>query len=175
MLDRLARIPTASTDRSQCHYHGSILPGPGRPHVFHRSSVDICGAGGMLMILTLSNFTVTSLLRRGSSAQALCLKGREDDGTSSEGFPISRHSLENVECLLTTTSTCFPLQKKSHSVMIGFCPDHEFLESGRCSPTRDGWNLKSQGDDPLPVWGALEPLDMTPDTLSHRRHLITTV
>jgi len=158
--------------------HRSILPSPGRPRVFRRNSIDACEAGVTLMILTSPDLTATALLRIGSSARALRLKSREDNGTSREGFPISRYGLENIERSLATTNTCFPLQKKSHSVTIGFRPDHEFLESGRCSPTRDGWNLKSQGDDLLPFCGVLESLNTSGPalgTLANCSHLIATI
>ena len=167
-----------SQDRPQCLDHGSILLSPGRPRIFCSSSVDTCGAGVMFVIPTSPNFIMTFLLKRGSSAQAPCLEGRNDDGTSSKGFPISHYSLENIKHSRTMASAHFPLQKKSHSVMIGFCPDHEFLESGRCLPTRDGWNLKSQGDDLLPSCGVLELLDTSSpalDTLSNCLHSIATI
>jgi len=88
--------------------HRSTLPSPGRPRLFRRSSVNTCRAGVTLMIPTLPDFAVTSLLRIGPSARDLRPKGSDDDGTGREGFPISCCDPENIEHSPVTIGTYSP-------------------------------------------------------------------
>ena len=147
------RDQTTVRNGLQCPDHRSFLPrSPERIRIFHRSNCD-----GSVRNREASGFHHDIISDDGLLARALGPRSRDDGGTSSEGFLTSRYDLEITKHLACSTAS--------------------FSELGRHSPTRDGWNLKSQGDDPLPSWGAPESLDTVGShlaTLSNHQHSLAT-